>query len=108
MPTILEKTSQLTATGQTTVPKPVRDALGIGPGDRIAFRVDERGVTLHRADDEHEDPVIGAFLHFLAKDMEIRPQTIAALSPTLVQRIAELVEGVDVDPDEDIEGDVAL
>lgn len=32
----------LTSKGQITVPKPVRDALGVGPGDRLDFvRLDD-------------------------------------------------------------------
>lgn len=29
--------STVTSKGQVTIPKPIRDALGIGPNDRIAF-----------------------------------------------------------------------
>jgi antitoxin PrlF len=29
--------STVTTKGQVTIPKPIRDALGIGPNDRIAF-----------------------------------------------------------------------
>jgi AbrB family looped-hinge helix DNA binding protein len=29
--------SKVNAKGQVTIPKPIRDALGIGPNDRVAF-----------------------------------------------------------------------
>ena len=29
--------STVTSKGQVTIPKPIRDALGIGPNDRVAF-----------------------------------------------------------------------
>jgi antitoxin PrlF len=29
--------SRVTTKGQVTIPKPIRDALGIGPNDRVAF-----------------------------------------------------------------------
>jgi antitoxin PrlF len=32
--------ARLTSKGQLTVPKPVRDALGLKEGDRVLFRVD--------------------------------------------------------------------
>ena len=108
MPTVLERDATITEKGQTTVPKPVRDALGVGPGDRIRFRVDEHGVSVHRAEDGEDDPAMASFLAFLARDIERRPEGISALTPALAQRIAELVEGVELDPGEDIEGEIAL
>lgn len=36
-------TSVLTSKGQITVPKEVREGLGLSTGDRIAFVADERG-----------------------------------------------------------------
>jgi len=48
--------STLTAKGQTTIPKRVRDLLGLKPGDRLEFVVQEDGTalmvpaTLHIAD----------------------------------------------------------
>src|SRR5690606_35237733 len=58
----LEEFSTITAKGQTTIPKSVRQALGVDYGGKIAFRVDEHGVSVRRADVEHEDPVIDSFL----------------------------------------------
>jgi AbrB family looped-hinge helix DNA binding protein len=36
-------TATLTAKGQVTVPKAIRDALGLEPGDRIEFLLDAQG-----------------------------------------------------------------
>jgi AbrB family looped-hinge helix DNA binding protein len=37
----------LTSKGQLTLPKEVRDALGVGPGDRVAFvRMDDGGFAI--------------------------------------------------------------
>ena len=107
---VLEQISTITAKGQTTVPKAVRDALGLHNGDRIAFCVDQSGqrVTLHRADEPHNDPVFDKFLTFLAKDLEQHPDHIQAVSRELVERIAELTAVVEVDLDEAIEGDVSM
>lgn len=33
----------LTSKCQVTIPKPIREALGIGPGSRIDFDIDEQG-----------------------------------------------------------------
>ena len=38
----MDTSTKLTSKGQVTVPKPVRDALGLEPGDRLLFRL-ERG-----------------------------------------------------------------
>jgi len=109
MTALLEEISTITAKGQTTIPKSVRQALGVDYGGRIAFRVDEkRGVTVYRAGDEHDDPAIDGFLAFLAKDIERRPEALKPLSPTLVKRIEALTKGIRVDLDEVIDGDVEL
>jgi antitoxin PrlF len=107
---LLEEYSTITAKGQTTVPKSVRQALGVGAGDQIAFRLDADGVTIHRVnnDQPHSDPAIGAFLQFLAKDMQANPSRLQALSPDLMASIGELVEGIEVDLDAPIEGEVAI
>jgi antitoxin PrlF len=102
----IEEASTVTAKGQTTIPKSVRNALGVGPGDQIAFRVNAAGVSLHRAETPHEDPALNGFLDFLAKDIAARPAALTALTPELAQRLADLTYGVDVDLDEVIDGEV--
>ncbi len=37
---------RLSAKGQVTVPKPVREALGVGPGDLIAYEIEDGAVRL--------------------------------------------------------------
>ena len=36
------ETAKITAKGQITIPKRVRDALSVGSGDRLAFEFDDR------------------------------------------------------------------
>lgn len=107
---LLEEYSTITAKGQTTVPKSVRQALGVDAGDQIAFRLDADGVTIRRvsSDQPHSDPAIGAFLQFLAQDMRANPGRLQTLPADLLADIGELVEGIDVDIDAPIEGDVAI
>jgi antitoxin PrlF len=105
---VVEEFSTLTAKGQTTVPKPIRQALSLREGDQIAFRVDEKGVTLRRVDEVRQDPAIASFLSFLARDIEKSPQNLKTLSPDLAKRIASLVKGIEVDLDAPIAGDVDL
>ena len=42
-------TSTLTTRGQTTIPKPIREALGLQPGDRVEFTLHGDRVLLRRA-----------------------------------------------------------
>lgn len=108
MSAMLEEISTITAKGQTTVPKSVRTALGVDYGGKIAFRVDERGVSVHRAEVDNEDPAIDRFLAFLAEDIARRPEAVTALSPALAERLAMLTDGMKVDLNAPIDGDVDL
>lgn len=107
MAVAIEEFSTITAKGQTTIPKAVRQALGVDYGGRIAFRIDNHGVTVARVD-EGEDPAIERFLDFIAADIKKHPEAIKALSSNLAARIAALTEGVSVDLDAAIDGDVSL
>jgi len=42
-------TSTLTTRGQTTIPKPIRDALDLQPGDRLEFTLQGDQVVVRRA-----------------------------------------------------------
>ena len=42
--------AKLTSKGQITVPKAVREALGVSPGDRIAFRLKDNGTVVIEAE----------------------------------------------------------
>jgi antitoxin PrlF len=105
---VFEEFSTITSKGQTTVPKPIRQALGLSEGDQIAFRVDETGVTVRRADETRDDPAIAAFLSFLSEDIKGNPGKLRAFPKSLARHIASLTEGVEFDPDAEIDGDVEL
>lgn len=100
--------SRVTAKGQTTVPKSVRQALGVSYGGKIAFVVDQQGVRVERVEDE-TDPVIESFLEFLARDMQRNPgKSVVEFSAALVERMTALTRGATVDLDDEIDGPVAL
>jgi antitoxin PrlF len=40
----------ITSKGQVTIPKAVREALGVDAGDRLAFRIQEDGTVLVEAE----------------------------------------------------------
>ncbi|MFM9969300.1 MAG: type II toxin-antitoxin system PrlF family antitoxin [Burkholderiales bacterium] len=99
MPTPLELESTLTDRYQTTVPDPVRRALGLSKRDRIRYLVRGDGsVELKRAE-EDEDPALGKFLEFLARDMQEHPQKLRVMDKGLVKRIRALTKGIKVDLD---------
>ncbi|MCJ2010334.1 type II toxin-antitoxin system PrlF family antitoxin [Methylobacterium sp. J-092] len=105
---LVRERSKITAKGQTTVPKAMRQALGVSYGGEIAYVVDEGGVRLTRVEVEEADPVIEGFLAFLAQDMARRPQAITPFPADLMERMSALAEGIDADPGADIDGPVAL
>ncbi|HEY2620668.1 MAG TPA: type II toxin-antitoxin system PrlF family antitoxin [Acetobacteraceae bacterium] len=43
--TVIEEGRAITAKGQTTVPEAIRQALGVGYGGRVAFRVEDVTVS---------------------------------------------------------------
>ncbi len=92
--------STLTDRYQTTVPEPVRKALGLNKRDKIRYTVQPDGqVVLSRAEQTEGDPILGQFLNFLARDIEKNPQHLKAISADLVSRAQSLVAGIEVDLD---------
>ena len=103
MTLMIEETSTLTGKGQTTVPKAVRQSLGLRPGDQIAYHVDDSGaVSLSRVGDEQA--AVDAFLEFLSADIKRHPQTVRLMDVDAVSHARELVGGVDVDLEDDFAG----
>lgn len=97
---ILVSESTLTDRYQTTVPDPVRKALGLHKREKIKYTIQANGsVVLSRADQEESDPILGSFLQFVANDIHQNPEHIKAISPELVARVETLVGDVDVDLD---------
>jgi antitoxin PrlF len=92
--------STLTDRYQTTVPDPIRKVLGLNKRDRISYTIGSDGqVTIARAEDENNDPLLGQFLNFLATDIQANPQHVRQVSSDLVDRIRSLVDNVDLDLD---------
>jgi antitoxin PrlF len=104
----LEEISTITAKGQTTVPRAIRQVLGVDVGDQIAFRVDGERVIVVPVGASHEDPVVGKFLDFLARDLEKRPHAVKPLSKDFAKRMGAVAKGARVDLDAPIEGDVDI
>lgn len=52
--------SRITAKAQTTVPRAVRQALGVGPGDTLGYEIDGETVVVTRASVPDERAVVSA------------------------------------------------
>ena len=98
----LEVESTLTDRYQTTVPETVRRVLKLGKRDKIHYAIRSDGeVVLTRVEvTEGNDPVLGQFLGFLARDIASHPERLQAVDAGLVKRIQSLVGDVKVDLDE--------
>ena len=104
---IISEVATMTAKGQITMPKPIRQALGADTGTRVTFELHENGqVVVSRADAEHEDPAIRGFLDLIEKEIEAG-RGVEEIPDDVAQRMLQHAE-LDIDLDEPIEGDVQL
>jgi antitoxin PrlF len=103
----IHEIATVTSKGQITLPKPIRQALGIVVGGKVAFDLRGSEVVVTRADnEEHEDPAIGAFLSLLESDIK-SGRGLTSLPDDLAQAmLTNLHHSVDLD--EEIVGEVAL
>lgn len=65
----IHESATLTSKGQITLPKAIRQALGVTAGGKVVFELRGDEVIVTRADAEHADPAIGAFLGLLEADI---------------------------------------
>ena len=103
-----EVESALTERYQTTVPQPVRRALGLRKRDRIRYSFRANGeVVLQRVspDPIEEDPALAPFLALLERDMTARPERLQPIGADLVRRLRDLVGAIEVDLDEALPDD---
>lgn len=101
MATTLQLESTLTDRYQTTVPDAVRRALKLGKRDKIRYLLQPDGaVVMERADHrDSDDPVLGAFLGFLASDLAAHPKRVSGVNAGLRNRIQSLIGKVEIDLD---------
>jgi antitoxin PrlF len=79
-------TSTLTSKGQITVPKEIRDRLGLKEGDRLVFQFDDRGNLLVRPEAEGPLGRLPGLLHHYAKE---RPATVEEMKEAVKKRAAQ-------------------
>ena len=95
-----EVESALTDRYQTTVPQPVRRALGLRKRARIRYSFRANGeVVLQRVSPDpcEEDPALAPFLALLEQDIANHPERLQPISAELVEQLQDLVGGIEVD-----------
>jgi antitoxin PrlF len=102
---VLQAEATLTDRYQTTVPASVRQALNLQKHDKLIYLLEEDGkVILKRGvPEKEEDPVLGQFLEFLARD--VAAGNALPLTAELQSRINDLIGGMKVDLDEPLPPD---
>ena len=106
MPAIRE-IATITSKGQITLPKPIRQALGVDFGGKVAFDLMGDQVVVTRVEEQaHEDPAIASFLSLLEKDIR-SGRHITTLPDELARSMLEALDK-QVNLNEEIVGDVAL
>jgi antitoxin PrlF len=106
MAAIVEETSTITAKGQTTIPKAVRQALGVECGDKIAFRIENGRVTVHNVETGHRDPALAAYLRLIEKD--VAAGKVRDLPAGVSAAMRRAMKEVRIDLDHSLEGKVDL
>lgn len=103
----IHEIATLTSKGQITLPKPIRQALGLAVGGKVAFDLRGSDVVVTRAEPlAHEDPAIGAFLSLLENDIK-SGKHLSTLPDDLAQAmLANLRQAAELD--EEIVGKVDL
>lgn len=105
MPEIHE-VATLTSKGQITLPRSIRQVLGVDTGGKVAFDLRGGEIVVTRVDAEYEDPAIGAFLGLLEADIKAG-RNVRSLPEDLARSMLANA-GHRVNLDEDIEGEVEL
>ncbi|MGE3247936.1 MAG: AbrB/MazE/SpoVT family DNA-binding domain-containing protein [Beijerinckiaceae bacterium] len=54
-------TSRISSKSQTVLPREVRERLNVGPGDRLRYVIDERGVRIEKVPAQAEDDPFATF-----------------------------------------------
>ena len=104
---VIHEVATITSKGQITLPKPIRQALGVDYGGKVAFDLMGSQVVVSRADaGEHEDPAIGSFLNLLEADIRTGQHVNTLPDDLAAAMLATLSRPTDLGAE--IDGDVAL
>ncbi len=105
--TVIHEVATLTSKGQVTLPKSIRQALGLDAGSKIAFDWQGAQVTVSRAEDnQHADPAITGLLALIEQDIQSGKHLTDLPAKLAKSMLAASKRAVDLNAD--IVGDVAL
>jgi len=103
----MHEVATLISKEQITLPKPIRQALGVDVGGKVAFELlGDRVVATRVEEGPHEDLAIGRFPSLLEQVIE-SGHRIGTLTESLASAL-HASAGQATDPTQDIQGDVAL
>lgn len=103
----IHEQATVSSKGQVTLPKAIRQALGVSTGEKLTFDLHDGVVTLTRSDTlAHNDPAIAGFLSLLEEDIR-KGKAVGSLPEDLMQAMLANIDQP-VNLAEDIEDDVAL
>ena len=103
----IREVATITSKGQITLPKPIRQALGVDSGGQVAFDFNGKSVTVKRAQAaEHIDPAIARFLSLIERDIA-QGKNLSGLPPALAKSLLRAKKR-HVDLSAEIEGEVSL
>ncbi len=103
----IHEVATITTKGQITLPKSIRQTLGVGSGGKVAFDFDGTDIVVTRATAaEHTDPAIARFLALIEHDMA-RGKNVSALPAHLTKSLKKALR-TKLDPASEITGDVNL
>lgn len=99
----IHETATITAKGQITLPKAIRQALGVDKGGKVSFDLQNDSVIVSRAEEAHEDPAIYGFLTVLERDIA-SGRNVGALPEALLSAMEDAADanGAEADIDEDV------
>ena len=103
----IHEVATITSKGQITLPKPIRQALGVDAGGKVAFDFNGKAIMVTRAEaGEHTDPAIARFLALLERDLA-EGKNVSALPAGLAKSL-QLAKKRRVEISAEIVGDVNL
>ena len=103
--TTIREVATMTSKGQVTLPKSIRQALGLDAGSRLAFTLRGNEIVI-TGEDQHADPALASFLNLLEQDIA-HGRHVSTLPDDLAKSLVTALEH-NQSHDQEISGDVAL